>query len=181
MRDRPTGEPLASIVALLRPRTVLSRVVSGAGRWAVRFGSFGHPSFCLVLTGSCWLSVDGATTTSLEPGDFVLLPATPGFSLGSDRDALGNPIVVAAEPGSTRERRHGDATGEATMRMLGGYFMCDPTNAALLLALLPPMVHVQASDSGADRLAWIVKATGTKHQRSSPAASRSWCGWSRSC
>jgi AraC-like DNA-binding protein len=37
-------------------------------------------------------------------------------------------------------------------------FACDPTNAALLLSLLPPVVHVQASDSGADRLAWIVRA-----------------------
>src|SRR5262245_16319991 len=103
MRDRPNGEPLSSIVALLRPRTVLSKVVSGAGRWAVRFASYGHPSFCLMLTGSCWLSVDGATPTALEPGDFVLLPATPGFRLASDRDALENPRVVAAEPGSTRE------------------------------------------------------------------------------
>jgi AraC-like DNA-binding protein len=111
-----------------------------------------------MLTGSCWLSVEGATTTSLEPGDFVLLPATPGFSLASDRDALGNPSVVAAEPGSTRERRHGDPIGEATMQMLGGHFVCDSTNAALLLSLLPTVVHVQASDSGADRLAWIVKA-----------------------
>jgi AraC-like DNA-binding protein len=44
------------------------------------------------------------------------------------------------------------------MQMLGGHFLCDPTNAALLLSLLPTVVHVQASDSGADRLAWIVKA-----------------------
>ena len=111
-----------------------------------------------MLTGSCWLRVDGATTMALEPGDFVLLPATPGFSLASDRDALGNAHVVAAEPGSTRERRHGDAGGEATMRMLGGHFVCDPTNAGLLLSLLPTVVHVQASDGGADRLAWIVRA-----------------------
>ena len=158
MRDRLNGEPLTSIVALLRPRTVLSKVVSGAGRWAVRYASFGHPSFCLMLTGSCWLSVDGATTMSLEPGDFVLLPATPGFSLASDRDALGNPIVVAAEPGSTRERRHGDATGEATMRMLGGYFVFDPANAALLLGLLPTWSMSRHRMAGLDRLAWIVKA-----------------------
>ena len=111
-----------------------------------------------MLTGSCWLGLDGAATMALEPGDFVLLPATPGFSLASHLDALGNPIVVAAEPGSTGERRHGDAKGEATMRMLGGHFVCDPTNAALLLGLLPTAIHVRASDSGAERLAWIVRA-----------------------
>jgi AraC-like DNA-binding protein len=170
MRNRLNDEPLTSIVALLRPRTVLSKVVSGAGRWAVRFASFGHPSFCLMLTGSCWLRVDGAATTSLEPGDFVLLPATPGFSLASDREALRHPMVVAAEPGSTRERRHGDASGEATMRMLGGHFVCDPTNAALLLGLLPTVVHVKASDSGADRLAWIVRAIADETSAQRPGS-----------
>ena len=74
----------------------------------------------------------------------MLLPATPGFSLASDRDVLGSPMAVAAEPESTRERRHGDAMGEATMRMLGGHFVFESTNAALLVRLLPAVVHVKA-------------------------------------
>ena len=74
-------DPLAEVVALLRPRTVFSKGISGAGRWGVRYSAFGQPSFCTVLEGRCLLAVDGEEAVTLEAGDFVLLPATPGFTL----------------------------------------------------------------------------------------------------
>ena len=55
--------------------------ISGAGRWGGRYSEFGQPSFCVVLEGSCRLAVDGQEAITLEAGDFVLLPATPGFTL----------------------------------------------------------------------------------------------------
>ena len=45
-------DPLSEIIALLRPQTVFTKGISGAGRWAVRYSDFGHPSFCTVLEGS---------------------------------------------------------------------------------------------------------------------------------
>jgi uncharacterized cupin superfamily protein len=70
-------DPLSEIIALLRPRTVLAKGISGAGRWGVRYTDFGQPSFCTVIEGSCRLAVDGHDAITLEAGDFVLLPATP--------------------------------------------------------------------------------------------------------
>ena len=52
-------DPLAEIITLLRPRTVFSKLISGAGRWGVRYSSFGQPSFCTVLEGRCLLAVEG--------------------------------------------------------------------------------------------------------------------------
>jgi hypothetical protein len=52
-------DPLSEVIALLRPRTVFSKVISGAGRWGVRYADFGQPSFCTVLDGRCRLAVDG--------------------------------------------------------------------------------------------------------------------------
>ena len=52
-------DPLSEVIALLRPRTVFSKGISGAGRWAVRYSEFGQPSFCAVLEGRCRLAVDG--------------------------------------------------------------------------------------------------------------------------
>ena len=75
------NDPLSEIIALLRPRTVLSKGISGAGRWGVRYSAFGQPSFCAVLEGRCRLAVDGHRPLTLEAGDFVLLPATPGFTM----------------------------------------------------------------------------------------------------
>jgi len=75
------SDPLAQVIALLKPRTVVSKGISGAGRWGVRYSDFGQPSFCVVLEGSCRLAVEGQQPITLEAGDFVLLPATPGFTL----------------------------------------------------------------------------------------------------
>ena len=52
-------DPLSEVIALLRPRTVFSKGISGAGRWAVRYTEFGQPSFCTVIEGRCRLAVDG--------------------------------------------------------------------------------------------------------------------------
>ncbi len=76
-------DPLTAVIALLRPRTVFSKEISGAGRWGVRYSDFGQPSFCAVLEGSCLLAVDGQPALTLEAGDFVLLPATPGFTMSA--------------------------------------------------------------------------------------------------
>jgi hypothetical protein len=58
-------DPLSEVIALLRPRTVFSKVISGAGRWGVRYSDFGQPSFCTVLDGSCRLAVDGQDALTL--------------------------------------------------------------------------------------------------------------------
>ncbi|WP_337590016.1 AraC family transcriptional regulator [Variovorax sp. JS1663] len=151
---------MAAIVALLRPRTVLSKFVSGAGSWAVQYPNYGHPSFALMLEGACWLSVESAEPFLMEAGDYVLLPATPGFRMGSDLDALERPTLRVAEATPVGEVRHGIQEDEAAVRMLGGYFLFDPTNAPLLVGLLPTVVHIKANDPGAERLTWIARAIG---------------------
>ena len=75
------SDPFSEVVSLLRPRAVFSKGISGAGRWAVRYSDFGQPSFCAVLEGRCLLVLDGHPPLTLEAGDFLLLPATPGFTL----------------------------------------------------------------------------------------------------
>ena len=139
-------DPLSDVIALLRPRTVFSKVISGAGRWAVRYSDFGQPSFCAVLEGSCLLAVDRQRAMTLEAGDFVLLPATPGFTMGSF--APGPPVHI--DPHSTvagtGEVRHGIRGGRPDVRMLGGYFAFDSPDSALLVSLLPAVLHVRGSD-----------------------------------
>lgn len=162
MRDRPNEDPLAAIVGLLRPRTVLSKFVSGSGAWAVQYPNFGHPSFALMTRGSCWLAVADADPFLMETGDYVLLPATPGFRMGSDLKALEKPTVRVAEADAARnaEVRHGQQEADPAVRMLGGYFLFDATNAPLLVGLLPTVVHIRAADARSARLAWIARAIG---------------------
>jgi AraC-like DNA-binding protein len=150
-------DPLADIIALLRPRTVFSKGISGAGRWGVRYTAFGQPSFATVLEGRCLLAVDGHDAVTLEAGDFVLLPATPGFTMSSFEPA--KPVLVdarAAASAPVGEVRHGRRGGRPDVRLLGGYFAFESPDAALLVSLLPAVVHVR----GVERLAALVKLVG---------------------
>src|SRR6185312_6185941 len=118
-------DPLSEVIALLRPRTVFSKVISGAGRWGVRYTDFGQPSFCTVLDGSCRLAVDGQEPLTLEAGDFLLLPKTPGFTMSGFYPVTPKLMDPKAAPPPTNEVRHGDAD----VRLLGGYFIFDSDNA----------------------------------------------------
>lgn len=145
-------DPLSDVIALLRPRTVFSKVISGAGRWAVRYSDFGQPSFCTVLDGGCRLVVDGQKPLTLQVGDFLLLPKTPGFTMsGFAASVTPKHIDPYASPSQASEVRHG--TPDAPdVRLLGGYFTFESSDADLLVSLLPAIVHVR----GVERLSTLV-------------------------
>ena len=159
-----TPDPLAAIISLLRPRTVLSKIVSGAERWSIRKPRYEDPAFCLLLDGSCFLDLDEVGALELREGDFVLLPETPGFTLASD---LGlRPALVAFD--HSRETHYGAESSPVTMRMLGGYFCFDRANAQLLVKLLPPVVHIRRDEPGATRLRRIVELIGEEADECRP-------------
>src|SRR5688572_24408392 len=159
------SDPLAAVIELLRPQTILSKIVSGAGRWSVRMPAYDDPSFGLVLTGSCFLDADGVGPMELEEGDFVLLPATPGFTLASDL-AL-TPKLIAPAPHAD-ETRHGTKQGPPTMRMLGGFFRFDRANKELLVKFLPSAVLVRRGQPGASRLRRVVELIAEETTTSLP-------------
>lgn len=150
------NDPLSEVIALLNPRAVFSKGISGAGRWAVRYSDFGQPSFCAVISGSCRLAVEGEEAIALEAGDFVLMPATPGFTLSSFEAAAPVHIDPKLAPAPEGEVRHGRRDGPPDVRLLGGYFVFDSPDAALLVSLLPTLVHVR----GVDRLSVLVCLVG---------------------
>lgn len=157
-------DPLTEVVQLLRPRAVLANVISGKGRWAVRYAEYGSPGFCVLLKGGCLLAVDGHEPISLGEGDFVLLPATPAFTLSSFAPAPPVFIDPKVVPGGQGERRHGEPDGEPDMRSLGGAFMFDRADPGLLVSMLPPVIHVR----GSSRLAQLVQMVGDEYEHPKP-------------
>ena len=147
-------DPLSQVIALLQPRAVFSKRISGAGRWGVRYSAYGHPSFCVVLAGSCRLAVDGQRPLTIEAGDFILLPATPGFTMSGFEPV--RPTHLDPNMSATGEVRHGSRDAPPDVRLLGGYFEFDSADAALLVSLLPAMVHVR----GSERLSVLVTLVG---------------------
>lgn len=156
-------DPLAEVVSLLKPGVRMTKVVGGAGRWGVRRAETGQPSYCVVLDGHCRLAIEGTPELALEPGDFVLIPATWNFAMSSmeapqphDVDLL----PVARGPG---EFRLGAQDGAPNVRFIIGHCVFDSPDAALLVALLPRFVHVR----GEARLATLAQLVGdeSRHQR----------------
>jgi AraC-like DNA-binding protein len=149
-------DPLSEVIALLQPRAVFSKRISGAGRWGVRYSDFGHPSFCAVLDGRCRLAVDGQPAITLEAGDFVLLPTTPGFTMSGFEAVRPERIDPKVSPAPVGEVRHGTRGGRPDVRLLGGYFVFDSPDAGLLVSLLPALVHIR----GVERLSTLVRLVG---------------------
>lgn len=156
------SDPLAVIISLLRPQTVLAKIITGAGQWSIRKPRYEDPAFCLLLNGSCFLDLDGVGTLELHEGDFVLLPAMPSFTLASDLSI--SPTLLDLD--SSPKTHHG--TGQVTMRMLGGYFRFDRANSQFLLKLLPSVVHVRRAESGAMRLHRLVELIAEEVQANGP-------------
>ncbi|MBU2486853.1 MAG: AraC family transcriptional regulator [Alphaproteobacteria bacterium] len=158
------SDPLAQVIELLRPRAVFSKGISGRGRWAFRYAEFGMPGFCAMTEGRCRLAVDGEEPVILEEGDFVLLPATPAFTMSSIDVAL--PLhLVPKDPEETAadgsEIRYGQTEGPPDMRQFGGYFAFGSPNAGLLVSLLPRMIHIR----GVPRLTGLVRLVGEEAAR----------------
>ncbi len=149
-------DPLCQVIELLRPRAVFSKGISGAGRWGVRYSAFGQPGFCAVTEGRCRLAVDGESPVTLEEGDFVLLPATPAFTMSGFEPVAPRHIDPKIAPAPTEEVRHGRPDGPPDVRLLGGYFVFDSPDAALLVSLLPAMIHIR----GNQRLSLLMRLVG---------------------
>lgn len=158
------SDPLSEIISLLSPQAVFSKVVSGAGAWAVRYSDYGYPSFCTILEGSCRLAIDGQDAVTLQAGDFVLLPTTPAFTISGFEPA--EPLLIdpnLSGPG-TGEVRHGNQDGPVDVRLLGGCFVFGSPDSRLLTSLLPAMIHIR--DAG--RLAKLVEFVAEDARREMP-------------
>ena len=163
-RESSLSDPLSEVITLLRPRTVFSKRISGAGAWGVRYAEYGEPSFCTVLEGSCRLAVDGHPQITLESDDFVLLPATPSFTISGFDPVTPEQVDPKVTPSPAEEVRHGTPDADPDVRLLGGYFVFDSPDTTLLASLLPTVVHVRDSE----RLAILVRLVGdeSNEQRS---------------
>ncbi len=158
------SDPLSEIVRLLRPQAAFANVITGKGQWSVRYSEYGLPSFCIVLGGRCRLAVDGHAPLVISEGDFVLLPATPAFTMSSVDTAPPVHLDPRTVASARREMRYGEKRGRPDMRALGGSFTFGCGDSSLLVSLLPRLVHVRDSA----RLSLLVRMVGEESAHQSP-------------
>lgn len=160
------SDPLSEVVSLLQPHGVFANPISGKGKWAIRYSLYGKPSFCIMLEGSCMLAVDGHEPVMISAGDFVLLPATPPFTISSLDPGPCFHVDPQTMTEGVEERRYGTQGGAPEMRSLGGAFLFDNADPQLLISLLPGLVHVKDST----RLTQLVHMVGEEYMDQRPGS-----------
>jgi AraC-like DNA-binding protein len=157
-------DPLSSVVALLKPRPEISKMVVAGGRWQVERTDMVSTFYAAIVEGRARLVVKGRQPVMLEAGDFIMVPALDSFTMTSE---------VPPQPGAARLPletgpgifRLGPADSPVEMRALVGHCRFDAPDRALLLSLLPQMIHV----SGHDRLSALVPMIHDETRADRPA------------
>lgn len=146
-------DPLAEVVTLLQPQARYSKIVDGAGSWRIRRAESGQPFYCVILDGGCRLTLDGHMPLELRQGDFVLIPAAHGFTMSSLAPAVPQDADSVPLELPQGQFRLGDPDGPPDTQLLVGHCAFGSPDAALLVSLLPQLVHVH----GEHRLATLVQ------------------------
>ena len=158
-------DPLTEIVMLLQPSAPFSKVVSGAGSWRIRRSEAGRPFYCVILDGSCRIAVHGDEPVTLQKGDFVLIPSVYDFTASSLQPMPSEDVDTSPVALPNGEFRLGTQSDPPDIRMLVGYCVFGSSDAALLVSLLPQLVHVR----GDRRLATLVQLVGEESRELRPA------------
>lgn len=147
-------DPLSDVLALLKPRSYVSAGFDAGGDWAVRYpANIGIKCYSIV-SGQCWLAVDGVSEpTLLKTGDCFLLPTGRPFVMGSDLSLTAtDSMQVFAAPRVGGVIVH---NGGGACLMVGSRFFLGHSHGEILLAMLPPIVHLRQEADQATLL-WSV-------------------------
>jgi AraC-like DNA-binding protein len=148
-------DPLSDVLSLLKPRSYMSGGFDMGGEWAIRFGQHDGVKCYALVSGRCWLSMEGiADAVRIKAGDCFLLPSGRAFSLASNLaltpvDAYR--LFCLPLNGAIRSiNGGGDCFG------VGGHFAFSGKHAEILLGMLPPIVHI-AKESDKAALRWSIE------------------------
>ncbi len=145
-------DPLSDVLGLLKPRSYMAGGLDLGGDWCLRFPPKDSLKCYVIVSGQCWLAVDGVPGPAhLTAGDCFLLPDGRAFTLASDlslppTDAM----TLFAKPlqGTTLTvNGGGNALG------FGGVFELTGSRADILLNVLPPVVHLRG-DAERSAMRW---------------------------
>lgn len=158
-------DPLTEVVSLLQPQPLFSKAVSGAGSWRIQRTQPGQPYYCLVVEGASCLVAEEQEPIVLREGDFVLIPSAHRFAMSSLDAVTAHDFETAPVVLPNGEFRHGSQSEPADVRLLVGNCVFGSPDTALLVSLLPRLVHIH----GDKRLGMIVQLVLDESRARRPA------------
>lgn len=145
-------DPLSDVLSLLKPQSYISGGFGVDGDMAIQFPGYQGSIKCYaIVSGQCWLSVEGVPdAVLLTAGDCFLLPRGLPFRLATDLSVTPvdyKTILLAKKQSGALYSSEG-----AERYMVGGHFILTGPHADILLKSLPPIVHIRKeSDKAAMR------------------------------
>jgi AraC-like DNA-binding protein len=148
-------DPLSDVLSLLKPRTYVSGGFDVGGEWAIQFPQKEGIKCYAVVSGACWLSVEGVPdAVHIQTGDCFLLPTGRPLRLASDLAVA--PIDASTFYPSGRIGGIVSMNGGGSCLIVGGHFTLTGSHARILLGALPPIVHLQ-TESDKAALRWSLE------------------------
>jgi AraC-like DNA-binding protein len=134
-------DPLSDVLSLLKPLNYRSGGFDVGGDLAIKFPKHQGIKCYAVVSGQCWLSVEGVPdAVRLTTGDCFLLPRGFPFCLATDLAVT--PVdffTLLSVPKNGGTVSH---NGGGSCYIAGGHFILSGSHADMLLGLLPPIVHI---------------------------------------
>ncbi len=144
-------DPLSEVLALLKPRSLISGGFMMPGEIAISFPKHQGIKCYAMLAGECWLVVEGVPEpVLLRAGDCFLLPRRLPFRLATDLSL--EPVHYTLAWGRLSITHDVPEPSEGIRYIAGGFFGFTGSHAEMLLHSVPPIVHIRCeSDKAAMR------------------------------
>lgn len=140
--SRIADDPLSDVLSLLKPRGYQSGGIDAGGDWSFQFPK-SNGFFCLALvSGYCWLSVDGVDEpVLLQAGEFAVLPHGPAFRMASDPTLA--PVDILSVVTEKLNGRVLTWQGGGACLGLSAHFSFASEHANILSEVLPTLIHIR--------------------------------------
>jgi len=162
-------DPLSDVLSLLKPRSYVSRGFSAGGDWAIQFAPYEGIKFNAVVSGQCWLAMEGVPEPLLlEEGDCFLLPKGRSFRLASDLGVT--PVDAVALFKAAPRGGVALCNGGGDFFLLGSRFTLAGPHAEILLGVLPPIVHLR-KEQDRTALRWSLDKMREEQREAQPGSS----------
>lgn len=135
-------DPLSELLTLLKPQSYASGGVAIGPHQAIQWPEHAGIKCYAVVTGTCWLTVEGVPdAVLLTAGECYLLPPGPAFCLATEPQA--EPVDFAVLKAAGLLSKEIGQCSDDDCLLVGGHFVLTGRHADMLLSSLPPIVHIQ--------------------------------------
>lgn len=150
-------DPLSDVLSLLRPKSHLAAALDMGGNWSIQFpDQQGGIKCSAMVSGACWLAVDGAVApVQIQAGDVFLLPSGRPFRLATDLNL--QPVDAVDIIPANRVGSISTINGGGDAFLISSRFSLNDDASSVLLNVLPPIVLVRGDTEEAAYLRYFIE------------------------